>query len=91
MRSYGRGISYTVQFAPSVEFDSTSCNKDEPKSPQEKTKRRKKPRKGRNEDKLESEGAKDELDKKEDQKAKQPLTLADVHFVWAYTNGERVS
>lgn len=31
VRSFGRGISYTVQFAPALTFESTDCKDTEPK------------------------------------------------------------
>ena len=88
MRSHGRGISYTVQFAPSVSFDSSDCKKNEPKGPEEKKKRRRKARKGKN---VEKADTKEEKETKEEPSEDRELTLADVKFVWTYTKGERVS
>ena len=90
VRSYGRGISYTVQFAPSVLFKASECNKDEPKGTDDQKKRRKKARKGKTEDKSESKETTEDSDNKDDNKEVEPLNLADVKFVWAYTHGERV-
>ncbi|KAL4217847.1 hypothetical protein ACF0H5_022586 [Mactra antiquata] len=70
VRSFGRGISYTVQFAPVKDFDSTDCKKES------KSKRRKKDKKVEE---------KDEKEKIETEK----ITLADVDFIWAFSNGER--
>lgn len=67
VRAYGRGISYTIQFAPVKEYESSDCKRDS------KSKRKKK---GKKED-----------DKETDDIAK--LSLEDVDFVWAYSNGER--
>jgi len=37
VRSYGRGVSYTVQFAPSQEFESEDCeDKEVPKGKRKK-------------------------------------------------------
>lgn len=95
VRAYGRGISYTVQFAPSVTFNSTDCEKDAPKKPEEKKKRRRKTRKGKKGEKdkakeeIETKDAKPEEKKDEKPEEKKHLTLADVKFVWAYVKGER--
>lgn len=77
VRSYGRGISYTVQFAPVVDFESTDCKLES------KSKRRKKGKKdGEGSSEKQDE---DGVDKKEENK----FNLNEVEFVWAYSNGER--
>lgn len=66
VRAYGRGISYTVQFAPTKDYESSDC-KDETKSKKKK------------------KDKKEETDDKDAEK----LTLADVNFIWGYSEGER--
>ncbi|XP_045180369.2 uncharacterized protein LOC123539702 [Mercenaria mercenaria] len=78
VRSYGRGISFTVQFAPVPEFESAGCKEES------KSKRRKKGKKDKED--VEQKGEKEE---KEDVTEEEKLSLADVEFVWAYSNGER--
>ena len=89
VRSYGRGISYTVQFAPSIEFDASGCNKDEAEGKQEKRKRRRKARKGKNSGKTQQKEEGDEVS--EEKKEDKALRLADAKFIWAFTEGQRVS
>ena len=112
MRSWARGVSYTVQFAPSQDFDTDDCGDEL------KLKRRKKIQKGKNqvsskakdskkktkdgkkktkdsktktkdsEDKKDSE--EEHIEEKEEDKAGKKLSLAEVKFLWAFTNGQRV-
>ena len=79
VRSHGRGISYTVQFAPSTDFDSSDCKKEVDES---KGKRKKKDKKQKEEEK--------EKEAKEEKEKEVKLSLADVKFLWTYKDGERV-
>ncbi|XP_052764551.1 uncharacterized protein LOC128206246 [Mya arenaria] len=72
VRSFGRGISYTVQFAPSQAFESLDCEEEATKG-----KRRKKERKEKTDQSEATEGE------------KKKLSLADVPFIWTYSEGER--
>ncbi|KAK3576648.1 hypothetical protein CHS0354_023166 [Potamilus streckersoni] len=74
VRSYGRSVSFTVHFAPSVEFDSSDCSNAQVED--DKKKRKKK-------------DPKKEKQEKEEKTIKPVLSLADVKFVWTYTNGSR--
>lgn len=76
VRAYGRSISFTVQFAPVVDFEPSGCKEES------KNKRRKKGKKDKEDD---EQGGEEEKDVTEEQK----LSLSDVEFVWAYSNGER--
>ena len=74
VRSFGRGISYSIQFAPSLAFDSQDCKDDDSKV--------KKKRK----DKKAAKAAKEAESQNEITK----LALSDVEFIWTYKDGSRV-
>ncbi|KAH3712264.1 uncharacterized protein LOC127856831 [Dreissena polymorpha] len=70
VRAFGRSISYTVQFAPSVTYESVDCP-DEAGGGKRK-KKEKKASKGDTEPEAEN----------------RKLSLADVEFMWTYSDGE---
>lgn len=87
VRSYGRGISYTIQFAPVLDFKAIGCKEES------KSKRRKKGKKDVEE--INSGKQEEDTEEKEDaeEKSKEDnaFSLSDVEFVWAYSDGERVN
>ena len=115
MRSWARGVSYTVQFAPSPDFDTDDCgdelklkrrkkiqkgknqgsskakdSKKKTKDGKKKTKDSKTKDKGKKESEDNEDSEEEHIAEKEEDKAGKKLSLAEVKFLWAFTNGQRV-